>query len=111
MEDLRLKKLQQCAIQNVMARISDAYNTTAATGIGELNFLHVAASMDIEKTTESLNQILAYKKEAAKQMLAYKQKAEKQMLRCSDGEQMKQIAQIIKQADIMIGKVLGMYVP
>lgn len=97
MEDLRLKKLQQCAIHNVMARTLDANNATAATRIGELNSLHVAASMDIKKTTESLNQILAYKQEVAKQML-----------RCSDEKQMEQIAQVIKQADAMICKVLGM---
>ena len=100
MEDLRLKQLQQCAIHNVMARTSDANNDTMATRIGELNSLHVAASMDIEKTTESLNHILAYKKEVAKQML-----------RCSDEKKMKMIAEVIIQADDMIRKVLGMYVP
>ena len=96
----KLKTLQECAIHNVMARTSDANNATMATRIGELNSLHVAASMDIEKTTESLNHILAYKQEVAKQML-----------RCSDEEKMEQIAQVIKQADDMICKVLGMYVP
>ena len=100
MEDLRLKLLQQCAMHDVMARTSDANNATMATGIGELNSLHVAAYMDIEKTTQSLNNILAYKKEAANQML-----------RCSDEEQMKMIAEVIKQADDMIRKVLGMHVP
>ena len=100
MEDLRLKRLQQCAIHDVMARTSDANNATMATRIGELNSLHVAAYMDIEKTTQSLNNILAYKKEAAVQML-----------QCSDEEQMKMIAEVIKQADDMIRKVLGMYVP
>ena len=96
----KLEELQQCAIQNVMARTSDANNATMATRIGGLNSLHVAASMDIEKTTKSLNHILAYKKEIAKQML-----------RCSDEEQMKYIAEIIKHADDMIKQVLGMYVP
>jgi len=100
MEDFRLKKLQQCAIHNVMARTSDANKATTATRIGELNCLHVAASMDIEKTTESLKEILAYKKEVAKQML-----------RCSDEEQMKHIAEVIRHADDMIKKVIGMYVP
>lgn len=100
MEDLKLKRLQQCAIHEVMARTSDANNATMSTRIGELNCLHVAASMDIEKTTESLKEILDYKKEVAKQML-----------RCSDEEQMKHIAEIIKHADDMIKKVLGMYVP
>ena len=65
MVHLRLKKLQQCAIHDVMARTSDANNATMATRIGELNSLHVAASMDIEKTTQSLNNILTYKKELA----------------------------------------------
>ena len=100
MEDLILKQLQLCAIHNVMARTSDANNATMATRIGELNSLHISASMDIEKTTESLKEILAYKKEAAKQML-----------RCSSEEQMEHIAEIIKHADDMIRKVLGMYVP
>ena len=90
----------ECAIHNVIARTSDAYDATMATRIGELNYLHVAASMDIQKTIESLNHILEYKQEAAKQTL-----------RCSDEEQMVQIAQIIKQADDMICKVLGIYVP
>lgn len=98
MEDLRLKELQQCAIHNVMARTSDANNATIATRIGKLNSLHVAASMDIEKTTESLKHILAYKQEMAKQML-----------RCSDEEQMDQISQVIKHADDMICKVLGIH--
>lgn len=100
MEDLRLKQLQRCAIHNVMARTSDANNATMATRIGELNSLHISASMDIEKTTESLKKILAYKKEVAKQMLRY-----------SDETQMKHIAEVLKQADDMIRKVLGMYVP
>ena len=100
MEDLRLKRLQQSAIDNVMSRTSDADNATAATRIGELDSLHVAASMDIEKTTKSLTHILSYKKKIAKQML-----------RCSDEEQMKYIAEIIKHADNMIKQILGMYVP
>ena len=100
MEDLILKQSQQCAIHNVMARTSDANNATMATRIGELDSLHIAASMDIEKTTESLKEILAYKKEVAKQMLW-----------CSDETQMNYIAEALKQADSMIRKVLGMYVP
>ncbi len=99
-EEYYQTKLKLLGIANVMARTSDANNATMATRIGELNSLHVAASMDIQKTTESLNHILEYKQEAAKQML-----------RCSDEEQMEQIAQVIKQADDMICKVLGMYVP
>ena len=100
MEDLRLKQLQKCAIHNFMVRTSDANNATMATRIGELNSLHISASMDIEKTTESLKEILAYRKEAAVQML-----------RCSDETQMKHIAEVLKHADDMIRKVLGMYVP
>ena len=69
-----------------------------ATRIGEVNSLHVAAYMDIEKTTQSLNNILAYKKELALTML-----------RCSDEEQMKILAEAIKYSDDMIRKVLGMY--
>jgi uncharacterized protein Smg (DUF494 family) len=100
MEDLILKQLQLCAIHNVMARTSDANNATMATRIGELNSLHISASMDIKKTTESLKEILAYKKEAAKQMQ-----------QCSDAEQMKILAEAIKYSDDMVRKVLGMYVP
>jgi hypothetical protein len=100
MEDFRLKRLQQCAIHDVMARTSDAYNASMATRIGELHSLHVAAYMDIEKTTQSLNNILAYKKELALTML-----------RCSDEEQMKILAEAIKYSDDMVRKVLGMYVP
>ena len=99
MEDLRLKQLQQCAIHDVIARISDADNDSMATRIGKLNSLHVAAYMDIEKTTQSLNNILAYKKELALTML-----------QCSDEEQMKILAEAIKHSDDMIRKVLGMYV-
>lgn len=51
MEDLRLKQLQQRAINDVMERAFDANNATIATRIGELNSLHVAAYMDIGKTT------------------------------------------------------------
>jgi len=82
-----------------MARTSDAYNASMATRIGELNSLHIAAYMDIAKTTESLNHVLEYKKEAANQML-----------QCSDEDQMKQLAEAIKQADDMIKKLLGIYV-
>ena len=96
----KLEELQQCAIHNVMARTLEANEATMATRIGELHSLHVAAEMNIERTTESLNQILEYKKEAAKQML-----------RCSDEKQMDTFAGVIMQADDMIKKVLGMYVP
>lgn len=83
-----------------MARTSEANEATMATRTGELHSLHVAASMNIERTTESLTQILEYKKEAAKQMLL-----------CKDEKQMDTFAGIIMQADDMIRKVLGMYVP
>ena len=33
------------------------------------------------------------------------------MLQCSDEEQMEHIAELIKHADDMVRKVLGMYVP
>ena len=100
MENLRLKRLQQCAILDVTARTSDANNTTMNIRLGDLNSLYVAAYMDIEKTTQSLNNVLAYKKELALTML-----------RCDDEEQMKILAEAIKYSDDMIRKVLGMYVP
>lgn len=100
MEDLQLKQLQQCAMHDVIARTADAHKATIATRIGALNSLHVAAHMDIEKTTQSLNNILVYKKELALTMLL-----------CTDEEQMKILAEAIKYSDDMIRKVLGMYVP
>lgn len=100
MEYLKLKQLQKCAIHDVVARISDANNASMATRIGELDSLHVAAYMDIEKTTQSLNNILAYKKELALTML-----------RCSDEEQMKILAEAINYSDDMVRRVIGMYVP
>lgn len=99
MESLRLKQLQQRAIENVTERISDANNATMASRIGELNSLHVAASMNIEKTLESLKQVLVYKKEVSKQML-----------QSLDEKEMKYFAEIIKQADDMIKKILGMHI-
>jgi len=100
MEDLQFKELQQCAIRNVMARIDDAHKATTAIRIGELNALHIAAYMDIDKTVDSLKHILEYKKEVAKKML-----------RCSDEQEMKIIAEVIKHADDLINKTLGIYVP
>jgi len=95
----KLEKLQQRAIHNVMARTSEANTASMAYRIGDLHSLHIAAEMNIEKTTETLNQILEYKKEAAKQML-----------RCSDEKTMDTIAGVIMHADNMIRQVLGMYV-
>ena len=100
MDTTRLKELQQCAIQSVMARTSDAEEKTRAIRVDELNCLHIAAGMNIEKTTESLNQILAYKQEIANHML-----------RCSDERLMEQLAEAFKYCNEMIKKVLGMYVP
>jgi hypothetical protein len=96
----KLKKLQQCAIQSVMARTSDAELATRATRVGELHCLHIAASMDIEETAKSLTQILKYKQALAKEML-----------RCSDEKATNQLADAIIYSDEMIKKVLGMYVP
>ena len=100
MDTTRLKELQQCVIQCVMARTSDAELATRATRVDELNCLHIAAGMDIDKTTESLNDILAYKQEIANHML-----------RCTDEKLMEQLAEAFKYSDEMIKKVLGMYVP
>ena len=68
MDDIRLKTLQQCAIQNVMARTSESAEKAIAR-IEPFNDLHIAAFMDIEKTTDSLQNILEYKKEIASRML------------------------------------------
>lgn len=96
----KLKKLQQCAIQNVMARTSDSELATRTTRTGELHCLHIAATMNIEETAKSLTQILEYKQELAKEML-----------RCSDEKATEQLADAITYSDEMIKKVLGMYVP
>lgn len=96
----KLEELQQSAINNVISRILDANEATKTTRIGELHNLHIAASMNIEKTTESLNHILRYKKEIARQMLL-----------CSNEKQMNIIAELIIQADNMIKEILGIYTP
>lgn len=96
----KLEELQQCAIHSVMARTSEADTASMATRIGDLHSLHIAAYMDIDKTAESLKDMLRYKKEAAEQML-----------RCSDEKMCEQLAHVIKYADDLIKQVLGMYVP
>ncbi len=98
MEDLILRRLQEDAMVSVMECLSYADTSTICTRIGELRPLHVAASMDIEKTKQSLTNILAYKKETAIQMLI-----------CSDEQKMKQLAGVIKHADDLLRDVLGMY--
>jgi hypothetical protein len=96
MEHLELKRLQESIMYDVIARISEANNATSTTRLGELNTLHIAANMNIEKTTQSLNNILLYKKELA---IA--------MLKCSDEQQIKIIAEGIKYSDNIICKILG----
>lgn len=97
MDDIRLKTLQQCAIQNVMARTSESANITAATRVEQFNNLHIAAFMDISKTTDSLQHILEYKKEVADRML-----------RTSDENELELYAEALKHAESLIKKVLGM---
>jgi len=100
------KKLQelnreaQCAIQNVMACISDAETASTAIRIGEVNSLHVAAFMDIDKTTDALKPILEYRK-----------KASEQLLRTTNESQIKALKQLLIHAEDMINKVLGIYAP
>ena len=48
MDDIKFKTLQQCAIQNVMARTSESAEKSM-TRIEAFNDLHIAAFMDIEK--------------------------------------------------------------
>lgn len=96
----KLEELQQCAIHSVMARTTEANTASMVNRIGDLHSLHIAAYMDVDKTAESLKDILRYKKEAAEQML-----------RCSDEKMCEQLANVIKHADEMIQKILGMYVP
>lgn len=100
MNSFKLEQLQQCAIHSVMARTSEANTASMAYRMGDVHSLHIAAHMDIDKTTESLKDVLKYKKEAAEQMLW-----------CSDEKMCEQLANVIKHADGMIQKILGMYVP
>jgi hypothetical protein len=97
MDDIRLKTLQQCAIQNVVARTSES-TEKAMSRIEPLNGLHIAAFMDIKKTTDSLQHILEYKKEVASRML-----------RTSDEKELGLLAEALKHAESLIKKVLGMY--
>ncbi len=94
---IKLEELQMNAVQSAEACMPKAHQAAMAIGSGEVNRLHVAASMDIDETAESLKHILAYKQEASRQML-----------RSSDEGSMKAIAEIIVHADNVIKQVLGM---
>lgn len=96
----KLEALQQNAIRSVNERTNEAEAASMAIRVGELHSLHIAAYMDVDKTTESLKDVLRYKKEAAEQML-----------QCADDEKCEQLAQVIDHADKMIKTVLGMYMP
>jgi len=96
MQDIKFKTLQQCAIQNVMARTSESAEKSM-TRIEAFNDLHIAAFMDIEKTTDSLQHILEYKKEVANRMLL-----------TSDEKELELLAEALKHAESLIKKVLGM---
>ena len=87
MEDIKFKILQQCAIQNVMARTSESAEKSI-TRIEAFNDLHIAAFMDIEKTTDSLQHILKYKKEVANRML-----------RTPDEKELELLAEVLKHAE------------
>ena len=69
----------------------------SSTAIEAFNDLHIAAFMDIEKTTGSLQHILEYKKEVANRML-----------RTSDKKEFELLAEALKHAESLIKKVLGM---
>jgi len=96
MDDIRLRTLHHCAIQNVMARTFESAEKARAR-IEPFNDLHIAAFMDIEKTTDSLQHILEYKKEVANRML-----------QTSDQKQLELLAEALKHAESLIKKVLGM---
>ena len=96
MDDIGLKTLQKCALQNVMARTFESAEKAIAR-IEPFNDLHIAAFMDIEKTTNSLKHILQYKKEVAVRML-----------RTSDEKELELYAEVLKHTESLIKKVLGM---
>lgn len=98
MNDFKLEQLQRHAIESVMARVSEANVASVSYRIGELHSLHVAAFMNIEKTTESLQQVLKYKKELALKMI-----------QCSDENTCEQLAKNIKYTDNLIQRILGMH--
>ncbi|PKP09856.1 MAG: hypothetical protein CVU09_09510 [Bacteroidetes bacterium HGW-Bacteroidetes-4] len=100
MDTTRLEQLHRHAMQSVIARTSDAEEKTRSTRVGELNRIHIASAMDIEQTTESLKQILAYRQELANHMLE-----------CSDSIQMEQLNEAFIYSDETIKQVLGMYTP
>ena len=99
MEDREFKTLQQRAIQNVMERISESVekSITAIEALEPFNNLHIAAFMDIEKTTDSLQQILQYIKEIAIRML-----------NTSNEKELELLAEALKDSENLIKKVLGM---
>lgn len=96
MDDIRLKTLYRCAIQNVIARTSESAEKSRSR-IEPFNDLHIAAFMDIEKTTDSLRHILEYKKEVASRML-----------RTYDEKQLELYAETLKHVEDLIKKILGM---
>lgn len=98
LEDLKLKRLQMRAIENTVELISNTNTSSMSNRIGDLNSLHVAANMDIEKTTKLLADILVHKKELANIML-----------KCYNKEDMKDIAEAIKYSDGLIKMLLGIH--
>jgi len=97
-DTFKLKEQYECALRNVCERISDAENESMSTRIGELHSFHIAAFMDIDKTTKSLTKILEYKQQLAKGII-----------KCSDENMIGQLIAAIKCSDEMIKKILGMY--
>jgi|GEM_PF-1770393 len=91
----KLITLRQRAIQNVMERTSEAAEKSMAR-IQPFNDLSIAAYMDINKTTDSLQHILEYKKELANVFLT-----------CYDQEKLDTYAEGLIHADNLIKKVLG----
>ena len=92
-----MEEMQQLAMHNVISRVAESTKDSMHYRIGDLHCLHVSAHMDIDKTVESL-----------KHIMGYKQKASIMMIKCSDEKNCEQLACIIKDADDMIIKILGM---
>jgi hypothetical protein len=86
------QKLQKCAIQKTIDCISESHKSALET----FNDLHIAAFMDIKKTTDSLQHILEYKKDIAIRML-----------KTSDEKELELLRDALKHSESLIKKVLG----
>ena len=89
-------ELVEKATYETMDRLSEAQDISTATMVERFNNYHVAAFMDIDKTTNSLKSILELKKQATLKFI-----------KCSNIELKREYEQIIEYTDHLIRKILG----